>query len=348
MSCRGALACPELDELAKVLPERAPDGRFYWQPFVDRIEKRFDGLPAPDGGESFVRGCLAAGCRAVPVIRRNTLWENRAPPLSDRRARGVFELRIRLGLFFAASLRYLVHGACRLRANVGDAEWHAVTEQEVSFRDFLAAHDGELDVAWSKALPDFGAVCLLAQFFFTPQEVLLLTPALTQEVFNHVRPEYAAGLFGRMLSADGQVDKSVVDVAGVFLEALVGAVDQKQLRVNTRVKGHVFIAPRFWFVTYPAGVGDVARLIRSRREGRRYNFTRDQIVEALSSDDCLVSKLFDDAAVLLACEFNCPGWNKPLVVNGLAVKASKLPGLAAVEPFAGNVRLQVLGILPLF
>ena len=133
MSRRGALVCPELDELAKVLPERDPDGRFFWQDYVNRITDRFDGLPAPDGGESFVRGCLAAGCRAVPVIRRNTLWENRAPPLSDRRARGVFELRIRLGLFFAASLRYLVHGACRLRAKVGDAEWHAVTEQEVSF-----------------------------------------------------------------------------------------------------------------------------------------------------------------------------------------------------------------------
>ena len=49
------MAVPELDELAKALPERAPDGRFYWQPFVDRIEKRFDGLPAPDGGESFVQ-----------------------------------------------------------------------------------------------------------------------------------------------------------------------------------------------------------------------------------------------------------------------------------------------------
>ena len=49
------MAVPELDELAKALPERAPDGRFYWQPFVDRIEERFDGLPAPDGGESFVQ-----------------------------------------------------------------------------------------------------------------------------------------------------------------------------------------------------------------------------------------------------------------------------------------------------
>ena len=341
MSRRGALACPELDELAKVLPERAPDGRFYWQPFVDRIEKRFDGLPAPDGGESFVRGCLAAGCRAVPVIRRNTLWENRAPPLSDRRARGVFELRIRLGLFFAASLRYLVHGACRLRAKVGDAEWHAVTQQEVSFRDFLAAHDGEIDVAWSKALPDFGAVCLLAQFFFTPQEVLLLTPALTQEVFNHVRPEYAAGLFGRMLSADGQVDKSVVDVAGVFLEALAQAVDQNQLRVNTPVNGHVFITPAFWFVTNPVGVGDVARLIRTRRQGRKYNFSRHQVIEALSSADCLMGVDAGDAGkAVQVCGFDLVGWNKPLVLNGLPVKADKLPGVPFVLLFGGDVTLR--------
>ena len=151
------MAVPELDELAKVLPERDPDGRFYWQPFVDRIEKRFDGLAAPDGGESFVGGCVAAGCQAVPVIRRNTLWERRAPPLSDRRARGIFELRIRLGLFFAASLRYLVHGACRLRIKIdnvewhpglgglkaGSVEWHPVTGDGVSFRELLAGHAGE-------------------------------------------------------------------------------------------------------------------------------------------------------------------------------------------------------------
>ena len=46
MSRRGALACPELDELAKVLPERDPDGRFFWQDYVNRITDRFDGLPA--------------------------------------------------------------------------------------------------------------------------------------------------------------------------------------------------------------------------------------------------------------------------------------------------------------
>ena len=58
MSCRGALACPELDELAKVLPERAPDGRFYWQPFVDRIDGSFR-RPAGAGRRGFV-------CPGVP------------------------------------------------------------------------------------------------------------------------------------------------------------------------------------------------------------------------------------------------------------------------------------------
>ena len=150
---------------------------FYWQPFVDRIEKRFDGLAAPDGGESFVGGCVAAGCQAVPVIRRNTLWERRAPPLSDRRARGIFELRIRLGLFFAASLRYLVHGACRLRIKIDNVEWHPGLgglkagecgmasgdwNMSVSFRELLAGacRRGACRCTWSKAAcPDFGEVC---------------------------------------------------------------------------------------------------------------------------------------------------------------------------------------------
>ena len=338
MSRRGALACPELDELAKVLPERAPDGRFYWQPFVDRIEKRFDGLPAPDGGDSFVRGCLAAGCRAVPVIRRNTLWENRAPPLSDRRARGVFELRIRLGLFFAASLRYLVHGACRLRAKVGDAEWHAVTEQEVSFRDFLAAHDGELDVAWSKALPDFGAVCLLVQFFFTPQEVVLLTPALTQEVFNHVRPEYAAGLFGRMLAADGQAEKKEVDVARVFLHALGEAVGKKSVKVNSRMGGHVFITPEFWLLTNPIGLDCVIELIGSRWGARRYQLTRHEVFKALREGGYLLGGL--DGKDTRHCVLKSRRWRKPLELHGLCIAAGVLFSVPDVPFFWGAVMLK--------
>ena len=334
------MAVSELDELAKVLPERDPDGRFFWQPFVDRIEKHLDGLPAPDGGESFVGGCVAAGCQAVPVIRRNTLWERQAPPLSDRRARGIFELRIRLGLFFAASLRYLVHGACRLRAKVGDAEWHAVTEQEVSFRDFLAAHDGELDVAWSKALPDFGAVCLLTQFFFSSQGgVLLLTPGLAADVLAFVQPGRPRGLFGRMLAADGQVEDAPVDVASVFLEGLVQAVDERALRVNTRVNGHVFITSEFWFVTTPAGIGDALGFIRTRRKGERYDWPRHEIFNVLHSDGHLVGVApGDKGRAVRVYEVDVEGWEKPLELNGLAISVESLPAeRKRVPPFEGTV-----------
>ena len=154
------MTIPELDELAELLPERDPKGRFFWQDYVDRIAERFDGLPAPDGGESFVRGCLGAGCKAVPVMERNVLWKNRAPPESERRARAVFVFRVRMGLFFAASLRYLAHGACRLRVKAGDREWHPLTDAEASFRAFQAAQGGAVDIAWSETAPRFGEVCL--------------------------------------------------------------------------------------------------------------------------------------------------------------------------------------------
>ena len=333
------MAVSELDELAKVLPERDPDGRFFWQPFVDRIEKHLDGLPAPDGGESFVGGCVAAGCQAVPVIRRNTLWERQAPPLSDRRARGIFELRIRLGLFFAASLRYLVHGACRLRAKVGDAEWHAVTEQEVSFRDFLAAHDGELDVAWSKALPDFGAVCLLTQFFFTSQGgVLLLTPELAADVLAFVQPGRPRGLFGRMLAAEGQVENETMDVAGVFLEALAECVEKGIVRVNTRANGHVFVTSEFWLLTTPRGIDCVKDFLRNRREGRRYDFSRREIFRALHSEGCLAG---DGSNASWICQVDVIGWDKPLELYGVPILVEALP----VQPgvvlgFDGTVTLK--------
>ena len=333
------MAVPELDELAKVLPERDPDGCFFWQSFVDRIEKHLDGLPAPDGGDSFVGGCVAAGCQAVPVIRRNTLWEGQAPPLSDRRARGIFELRIRLGLFFAASLRYLVHGACRLRAKVGDAEWHAVTEQEVSFRDFLAAHDGELDVAWSKALPDFGAVCLLTQFFFTSQGVLLLTPELAGDVLAFVQPGRPRGLFGRMLAAEGQVENESLDVAAVFLEGLAEAVDQQFLRVNTRRGGHLFVTPAFWLLTTPIGLDCVTELIRTRAQGRRHDFTRHDVFGALRASGCLVGGETCDSDTPL-CVLSSGAGPGTIELHGLCIASAALPWKPAVSDFDGIVILK--------
>ena len=347
------MAVPELDELAKALPERAPDGRFYWQPFVDRIEKRFDGLPAPDGGESFVGGCVAAGCQAVPVIRRNTLWERQAPPLSDRRARGVFELRIRLGLFFAASLRYLVHGACRLRIRiddvewhpglgglkVGGVEWHPVTGDGVSFGKLLSGHAGaEPVVTWSEAAPGVGEVCVLEGFFFPFQEVVLLTPGLAGDVLAFAQPGRPTGLFGRMLAAEGQVEKESLDVAAVFLEALVQAVEEKVLRVNTKVGGHVFVTPQFWFLTTPIGLDCVTDFIRTRGSGRRYELTRHEVFGGLRQAGYLIGS--EGGTDTARCVLSSRRWGRPLELHGLCIAAGSLFGRDVVPLFEGAITLK--------
>ena len=91
-----------------------------------------------------------------------------------------------------------------------------------------------------------------------------------------------------MLLKDVQMEEMTVDVAGVFLDALVQAVEGERLRVNTRRNGHVFITAEFWFVTYPVGVGDLTRWIRTRRDGPRHDFVRDEIVQALRSGGYLL------------------------------------------------------------
>ena len=333
---------PELDQLAELLPERAANGRFFWQDYVDRIIHSFDGLPAPDGGASFVRQCLAAGCKAVPAIGRRDVWERRAPPASDGKGRAVFEVRIRLGLFFAASLRYLVHGACRLRVKAGDDEWRPLAGYGPSFREFQAASNRKPDVTWLEVEPDFGHACLLAISLFQLREATLLSFDLTRDVYDHVLPRHPGGLFSVLLSGGGRV--KTIDVAGVFLAALVQAARDKRLRVNTRRNGHVFVTPAFWFVTYPAGVGDVARWIRRRRQGPQHDFVRDQIVEALRTGGYLLGVGTDGkGSAIQKCEVDSDAWVTPLALNGLLVRADRLPGRSRVPPFDGTVTLKGSG-----
>ena len=333
---------PELDQLAKLLPERAANGRFFWQDYVDRITHSFDGLPAPDGGASFVRECLAAGCKAVPAIRRRDVWERRAPPASDRKGRAVFEVRIRLGLFFAASLRYVVHGACRLRVKSGADEWHPLPGYGPTFREFQAASDRKPAITWLKIEPKFGQACLLAYSLFQLREVTLLSFDLACDVYGHVLPRHPGGLFSILLSGGGQ--EKGIDVAGVFLAALVQAARDKRLRLNTRRGGHVFVTPAFWFVTYPAGVGDVARWIRRRRQGPHHDFVRDQIVEALHSGGCLLGAgAGGKGNAIQKCEVDSVDWVTPLSLNGLLVRADRLPGQSGVPPFDGTVTLEESG-----
>ena len=331
-----------VEEVTKVLPESARQGRYFWQSFVERIENRFDGLPGSDGIESFVRECVAAGCLAVPVARRNSLWEQKAPDVSERDARAVYELRIRLALFFAGCLRYLVHGAGRLRVQAGDREWYPVMDPGMSFAEFAAAAEGKVEVAWPKPVPDFGEAYFLVNMFLPPEEALMLTPEIAREVFNYVRPDDPGGLFGMMMYDDGLLESVSVDVAGVFLEALVECVGEGTVRVNTRVNGQVFVTSEFWLVTTPIGVDCVLEVLRTRRQGRRYDFSREGIFQALTSGGHLVVKEGGRAGIAAwVCQVDVVGWDRPLELKGLLVRAESLPVQAhGVTEFEGSITLQ--------
>ena len=330
------------EEVAEVLPERDTGGGYFWQPFADRLQKRLDGLPAPDGNGLFVDECLRAGATAVPVVRRNRLWRQGAPDISEKRARGVYEMRIRLGLFYAASVRFLFQGMSRLRVKSGKAEWKAVSEEGESFRDFVARHEGEVEVTWTNSAPSFGKGCVLTQAFLTYDEMLLLTPELAEEVYEHAGPDGPAGLFGMMLAADGQAERQGVDVAGVFLEALAQCVDRETVAVNTRANGHVFITPEFWLLTTPKGIDCVRDYLRTRREGRRHDLPRERIFRSLVEDGHLADGgNASKGNASWICEVDVIGWDKPLELYGLPIVAEALPVQPREAPlFQGTIRLK--------
>ena len=326
------------EEVAEVIHEPDRGGGYFWQAFADRLQERFEGIPGTDGTGSFVDECLRAGAGAVPVIRRNTLWEKEAPDRTRTRARKIYDLRIRLGLFYAASLRFLVQNVPRLRVRCGDAEWHGVTEEEQAFSKFAAGQEGKVEVEWTNAAPDFGKACLVIQTFFTLEEALLLTPKLAEEVYNHVSPAGPSGLFGLMLVAAGQAEKPSVDVGRIFLHALGEAVEQKAVKVNTKMGGHVFITPEFWLLTTPVGLDSVIELIRSRRGARRYDFTRHEVFEALIAGGYLLGVVNGKGA--RHCALKSKRWRRPLVLHGLCIAAGVLFSVQAGPFFEGTVTIK--------
>ena len=324
------------EAVAEVLPEVDRQGRYFWQSFAERLQDRFEGLPATDGKGLFVDECLHAGADAVPVARRNTMWRKDAPDPSRKRARGIYELRIRLGLFYAASLRRLVHGVSRLRVTCGDAEWHAVSEEGQSFGAFAAQQDGEVEVSWTGAAADFGKACLASQVFLAPREALMLTPRLAAEVYNNASPG-PSGLFALMLAAEGQGEATSVDVAEVFLHALGEAVERKAVKVNTKMGGHVFITPEFWLLTTPIGVDCMIDVIASRRGQQRYRFTRHDVFEALREGGYVVGVV--EGKVTRHCALRSRRWRKPLELHGLCIAAGVLFSVQNAPLFEGTVKL---------
>lgn len=325
------------EAVVEVLPQVDRQGRYFWQSFAERVQGHFEGLPAMDGEGSFVDECLRAGAEAVPIARRNTLWEKDAPDSSRKRARGIYELRIKLGLFYAASLRCLVHGVSRLRVTCGDAEWHVVAEEAQSFSDFAGGHKGAVDVSWTGATADFGKACLVSQVFLPPEEALMLTPRLAEEVYNNVSPG-PSGLFALMLAAEDQDETEAVDVAEIFLHALGEAVARKALKINNRMGGHVFITPEFWLLTSPIGLNSVNAHIRTRRGARRHDFTRQDVFVALRNGGFLVGVLEEEDTP--RCVLKSRRWRKPLELRGLCIASGVLFAVQNAPLFEGTVMLM--------
>ena len=323
------------EDVAAMLPQKRRSGRYLWQGFAERLQDRFEGLPAQGEAGLFVDECLRAGARAVPVLEQNSLWEQDAPDISEKQLRGLYELRIRLGLFYAASLRFLVQGVSRMRVTCGDSEWKPVTETGESFKDFTARQDGEVDVSWSKTVPTFGQACLVTHMFVAPEEALSLTAELADEVYEHVCSAGPSGLFGMMLASDGQVETAEVDVARVFLQALGEAVSQKVLRVNTEMGGHLFVTPEFWLLTAPRGVDCMIETIATRRGARRHQFTRHEVYDALRAGGYLVGIGGSDNTAL--CVLKPRARRKPLELRGLRIAAGALFSIRGVPLFEGTV-----------
>ena len=110
-----------------------------------------------------------------------------------------------------------------------------------------------------------------------------------------------------------------VDAAEVFLEALGQAVERDRLLANTPRNARVFVNPVSGFLTYPVGVGELARWVRTRRHGPRHDLARDEIGQAPRSD----------------------AWETVPALNGLLVRADRLPWHDPVQSFGGTINLKM-------
>ena len=342
---------PELDQLAEILPGRDKEENFFWQPYVNRIIQRLDGLPAPDGGESFVRACLAAGCKAVPVMRTSTLWEKDLSGQErwDAEDSGL-AARVRLSLFLAASLRYLVHGLCRLRIKgtrgdwhplqgglrTGEVFWHPVRGGGVSFREFEAAHEGGLGITWLDVQPTDAQACTLVSYFLQAHDRSLLTLEQVTDVVDCAMPRSSGGMFMWMLFNDGQIEPQRVDVAGLCLQALRELVRSRRLRLNTN-PGDLFVTPELALLVTPVAVDVLAQVLRRRG----HSFTRTEIYRALGDAGCLAGVSPGARRHTRPARIKSPGWRVPIRVHGLPIVHDALwnvqmpPGY-----FDGTVRIQ--------
>ena len=269
---------PDLDAVAALLSNRAA-----WGSFVNRLVACCGGLADPEGTMTLVAAGVAAGCEAAPVVDKTTLWGRLAP--DDRDEREAFEDRVRLGLFFAGCLKYLLPLLCTVRVTVGEAAWEPFFK---TFDEFVGDGDPEADVTWLESAPHAGRVLMFASFFLGVNEVVDgMTPVVAKEVFDYLRPDGRRGLFGTMLGdaglGVGQDER--VDVAALFLEGVRWAVKKGYLRVN-EVPGQLFVMDGTSFLVVPRGIEIVLQQLR--RAGHDFSRNRILVYEALTEKGLLV------------------------------------------------------------
>ena len=319
---------PEVEQLAELLPARSGEEAFPWQPYVDRITQRFDGLPAPErNGKPFVRNCLAAGCEAIPAMIENVIWRNRQPDGRSDDER--FQARVRLGLFFAGSLRYLAHTLCRLRIKMGRVEdWHVFKDMlragevcwrpvfggGVSFRELEEASADRIDVTWLDARPTHAQVSTLASCFLSIHDKSLVTLDLAVDVIACAEPGAPGGIFGYMLYHTDRIDEQRPDVPRIFLEAVRRAAWSRRLKLGSN-PGDLFITPEVSFLTAPRAVDLLLGLIRKRG----HSFAREDIYQGLGDAGCLVGVRPGVKSHTRWVRLKATGWREAIRLKGLAI-----------------------------
>ena len=179
-----------------------------WTPFLTRMAVHCGDLPSPDGSGTLTTDAVAAGCRAIAVLDRHHRWDylvDRGPDES----RLHYKARVRLGLFYAGCLAYLVPLLGQVEVDVEGERWIPAEESFTCFwrkwgvrtRAKSKGKASEFRVAWGNKAPTTGERLLLASFFFTCQEVRYVWPTVARGVLDYILPgEF--GVFDMMLAED--------------------------------------------------------------------------------------------------------------------------------------------------
>ena len=181
-----------------------------WTPFVTRLAVHCGDLPSPDATETLVTRSVAAGCRLMAELDRSRRWEH----LVDRGADESllhYKARLRLGLFFAGSLAYLVPLLCRVEVEVEGVPWLPVEESFTCFwrkwgvrtRGKSKGKTSDIRVVWGHRTLAASEILVLASFFFTCREVRYVWPPVARGVLDYILPgEW--GVFDVMMSDEGR------------------------------------------------------------------------------------------------------------------------------------------------